>query len=259
MIKLNETLLLSWSLIRSKIPGEGSEKHTARVLGMLRLKTAFFSFAYSLIQLLIGVFFQLREEEAEAYGDDLIVIASKNTDETAKELLLLMNLLILIFSLLAIKVSCMARILTYLLFVLVAVDFILDLHGTGLSSMMPQTFLIFVFEAFYCDFIKDLTIFSLIFGAQQIVYPKYILKQENWRYPAIPMGILFLNVLLSIIFHLAVMYIGLYCYKMDQKINCHKSLLNKFQDGLIVTEYHSDKIIFANKSAKKLLRDLLPI
>ena len=55
------------------------------------------------------------------------------------------------------------------------------------------------------------------------------------------------------------MYIGLYCYKMEQKIDCHKSLLNQFQDGLIVTEREQDKIIFANKKAKKFLWELLPI
>ena len=138
------------------------------------------------------------------------------------------NILILIISLVAMKVGCLARFLTYFMFIYIAADFMLDLYNTGVSSMMPQTFLVFVFQAFYCDFIKDLTIFSLIFGAYQIVYPKYILKQENWQFPAIPMGILFLNILLSIAFHLSIMYIGLYCYKMEQKINCHKSLLNQF-------------------------------
>ena len=116
---------------------------------------------------------------------------------------------------LAIKVTCIARILTYMVFVLIAIDFTLDMGNTGFSSLMPQSFLIFIFQAFYCDFIKDLTIFSLIFGVQQIVYPKFIMKQENWVFPTIPMGILILNILLAIIFHLSVMYVGLYCYKMD--------------------------------------------
>ena len=75
------------------------------------------------------------------------------------------NILILIISLVAIKVSCLARFLTYFMFVYIAADFMLDLYNTGVSSMMPQTFLVFVFQAFYCDFLKDLTIFSLIFGA----------------------------------------------------------------------------------------------
>ena len=165
MFKLNESIVLFWSLIRSKIPGECSSKHTDRVLNVLKFKTAFFSFSYSLIQLLIGTLFLLREDLAEMYGENLTAIGSRTTDSQAKEILLLVNFLILIVSLLAIKVSCIARILTYLVFVLIAVDFTLDMSNTGFSSMMPQSFLIFIFQAFYCDFIKDLTIFSLIFGA----------------------------------------------------------------------------------------------
>ena len=66
--------------------------------------------------------------------------------------------------------------------------------------------------------------------------------------------ILLINVVLSSLLHIAAMYAGKLFNEMKQKIKIQETLLDKIEEGVIVTSVDMTRIIYANKTAQQYLR-----
>ena len=226
-------------------------------MSFLKLRCVLITLICSFGWLICGLINWWSSEEDNENDSFLPLAIFHNEPSVKKRYFALLHMLRVATCVAYLKWSWFARLLPYLTILNIVGVLSIDFDMGDGTEIFALYYIVVTFLTTYCDFISNISVMTVALIGQQVI------ARHLGQVTAINVGgvaaILVINILVSSMLHLTVMYHGELTTQERCKAMAQSDILDSQEEGVVILDPGKNEILYCNRAAQRHLTSRSPL